>query len=62
VAYRVEPVRDDEQGFAPAQFAYRLLDITFVVRVHAGGRLVQDDDGRVFQDTAGNGDALFFAP
>ena len=61
VAYGVEPVGNDEQGLTTAEFAYRRLDIALVVRVHAGGRLVQDDDGRILEDAAGNGDALFFA-
>ena len=40
----VEPVGDDQQGLAPAQFTDGLLDVLFIVRVHAGCGLVQDDD------------------
>lgn len=43
------------------ELADRLLDVAFVVRVHAGGGFVEDDDGRVFQYAARDGDALLFA-
>ena len=40
----------------------RLLDRLLRLRVHGGGRLVQDQDARVVQDGAGDGDALLLAP
>ena len=54
----VQPVGDDQQGLALHQFRDGLLDVALVVRVHAGGCLVQNDDGCVLQDAAGNGDPL----
>ena len=38
-----------------------LLDVALVVGVDAGRGLVEDDDGRVLEDAAGNRDALLFA-
>ena len=61
VADGVQPVGDDQQGLALAQLADRLLNIALVVCVYAGGGLVQDDDGRVLQDAAGNGNSLFLS-
>ena len=37
------------KGFAPGQFRNGLLDQVLVFRVHAGGGLVQDDDGASFK-------------
>jgi hypothetical protein len=48
----VQPVSDDQQRFAAAQLADGLLDVAFVVRVHAGGGLVENDDGRVLENAA----------
>ena len=38
-----------DDGFAPGQFRNGLLDQVLVFRVHAGGGLVQDDDGASFK-------------
>ena len=38
-----------------------MLDKVFVLRVDAGGGLIQNDDERVLEDGAGDGDALLFA-
>ena len=61
VADRIQPVGDDQQRLALAQLADSLLDITLVVRVHAGCGLVQNDNGGVLQDTPGDGNSLFLA-
>ena len=57
----VQAMGDYEQGFARAQLVYRLLDGALVVGIDAGGGLVEDDDGRVLQDAARDGDALALA-
>lgn len=44
----VQPVGNDKQSLALAQLADGLLDVALVVGVHAGGGLVQNDDGGVF--------------
>ena len=54
-----QPVGDGEDGLSFRQGGQGLLDQVFVLRVHAGSGLVQDDDGRVFQDGPGDGDPLF---
>src|SRR5208282_5566316 len=53
-----EPVRDDERGAPAHQVAEALLDERLRLRVQAGGRFVQQEDARVRQDGAGDGDAL----
>ena len=52
-------VRYDEQCFAPYKFGDRLLNVPLVVEIDTRSRLVQNDDGSVFQDTPCDGDALF---
>ena len=56
-----QPVGDGDDGLAPGQLGNGLLDEVLVLRVNAGGCLVQNDDGRVFQDGPGDGDALLLA-
>jgi len=56
-----EAVGDDERGAVAGDVFQRLLDFAFGVGVEGGGRLVEQKDGRVFQDRAGDGDALFLA-
>ncbi len=56
-----EAVRDDEGGAAGEEALERLLDEELGVRVDAGGGFIEDEDGRIFQESAGDGDALFFA-
>ena len=56
-----QPVGDGDHGLAPRQLGERLLDQVLVFGVNAGGRFVQNDDGRIFQNGARNGNALLFA-
>ena len=56
-----EPVRDDEAGAALHQFLERLLHEPFAFGVERAGRLVEDQDGRVLEQRAGDGDALALA-
>lgn len=44
----VQPVGNDKQCLSLAQFADGLLDVAFVVGVHAGGGFIKYDDGGVF--------------
>ena len=55
---RGEAVRDDERGPAVQDGAQRFLDDLLRLRIHAARRLVEDDDARVRQDDAGEGDQL----
>src|SRR5216683_4563059 len=49
----------DQQGRAPLQEAAdRLLDLVFGGAVNRAGRVVQDEDARISQQGARNGDAL----
>ena len=50
-----------EDRLAPGQPGKRRLHPGFVVRVRKGRGLVQNDDGRIFQHDAGDGDALLLA-
>ena len=54
----IEPVGNDQQGLAPAQLGDGLLDVALIVGVHAGSGLIQNDDGSILQNAAGNGDSL----
>ena len=44
----VQPVGNDKQCLSLAQLADGLLDVALVVGVHAGGSLVQNNNGGVF--------------
>lgn len=55
----IQTVGNDQQGLTLYQFGDSLLNIALIVSVHAGGRLVQNYNGSVFQNTAGDGDTLF---
>ena len=56
-----QTVGNGDDGLAARQLGDRLLDKVLILRVDAGGRLVEDDDGRVLQNGAGNGYALLLA-
>jgi hypothetical protein len=56
-----KPVGDDERCPADHELVQRLLDKSFAFGVEGRGRLVEDQDLRVFEDGAGDGDALSLA-
>ena len=56
-----QPVRDDERGVLAGDVAERLLDGRLGAAVQRAGRLVEDQDRRVLQQGAGDGDALLLA-
>ncbi len=58
---RAEPVRDDEGGEAPHQGVQRFHDLRFRLEVKRAGRLVEQEDRRVFQKGAGQADPLLLA-
>ena len=51
-----------KQGLSLHQFGNSFLNIAFIVCIHTCGSFVQNDDRRVFQDTACNRNTLLFAP
>ena len=55
---RGETVGDDEGGPAAAQGFQPVLDECFTFAVQAGRRFVENEDGRVGENGAGDGDAL----
>src|SRR5213079_142421 len=57
-----EAVRDHDGGAAPRYGVKPLQPVAFGPRVHRAGRLVQEDDGRVSEEGAGQRDALPLAP
>src|SRR5262250_3393903 len=61
VLYRGETMRDDEDGAVLHQLAQRLLHQELAFRVQVRGRLIQDQDGRILQERARDGDALTLA-
>src|SRR5262249_32247445 len=56
-----EPMRDDERGAVLRHLLERILDVLLGVTVERGGRLVEQQDRRSFQDGARDGDALLLA-
>ena len=56
-----EPVGEDERGAPAHQPVQRVLDRGLALRVHRGERFVQDQDGRVAEQRAGDRDALALA-
>ena len=59
VADGAEPVGDDEDGLADDQLAERLLDQLLALGVERGGGLVEDEDRRVAQEGAGEGERIW---
>ena len=53
-----EAVGDDQHSLSRHQPAHGLLDHGLVLGVYISGRLVQHHNGRVLQETPGDGDAL----
>ena len=51
----------DLYGFAAHQFVNSLLYRHFAFGVERGGGFVKDDDGRIFQQGAGDAEVLLFA-
>ena len=52
---------DYEQGFSFCQSSDGLLDFFFVLLIGERSCLIQNHDRGIFQNHAGNGDALFLA-
>ncbi len=61
VADRRQPVRDRDRGAARREGVDGLLHGLLGLRVQGAGRLVEDEDGRVPQDGAGDRQALLLA-
>ena len=61
VADRAQMVRDDDRGAAGHEVLERLDDRLFGRRVERGRRLVENQNRRVADDGAGDGDALALA-
>ena len=61
VADRGEAVSDDEAGALDHEAVEGFLDEAFRLGIDAGGGFIEDEDGGIFEESAGDGDALFFA-
>ena len=57
-AHGGEAVGDDDGGAALAEFIERFLHACFGIGVQRAGGFVEQEDRRVFEDGAGDGDAL----
>ena len=53
-----EAVGDDKTGASLHEAQQGFLDSRFGARVHAGGGFVEDEDARVSEDGAGDGEQL----
>ncbi len=60
--HRRKPVRDDQRSAADHQPLHGLLDQHFALAVETRCRFVQDQDGRIREEGAGNRHTLAFAP
>ena len=54
-------MRDHQDGLVPRERFHGLLQLVLVFGIDVGGGLVEDDDGRVLEHGAGNGNALLLA-
>src|SRR5258708_12471690 len=61
-ANRGKPMRDYESGSPNHQVGERLLHEHLGLRIQLRGGLVQNKNGRIFQDGARDGDALSLSP
>ena len=61
VDHGADALRDDEGRAAFHQRVERFLDLRLGRQIHAGGRVVQDQDARIEQQGAGDGDALLLS-
>ena len=59
--YGRQAVRNDQRRAATHQRLQRILDRALALRIQCRGRFVEQQDGRVAQDGAGDGDALALA-
>ncbi len=55
------PVSDDENGLVFDEAGQSLLNRRFVLNIQTCGGLIQQDDGRILQEGAGDGNALTLA-
>ena len=62
LAYRGQPMGDHERGPVLDHLGQRALDVVFRANVNAGGRVVEDEDGRVQEQRASYGQALALSP
>ena len=56
--YGAHPVGDDKNGFVFYEPGKSLLNGSFVLHIQTGGGFVQQNDGRILQEGAGDGNAL----
>ena len=56
----VELVGDDDEGRVAPQGCHGVCDARFILGVERARGLVEENDGRSFQERAGDGDALAF--
>src|SRR5690606_37352169 len=53
-----DALRDDQAGATPGEFLHGGPELVFAFRIESGSRLVENDDRRVLQEGARDGDAL----
>ena len=58
---RREAMGDGDDGFAGGEFFQGGLDHAFAFGIQGGGGFVQEEDGGIFQESAGNGEALLLS-
>src|SRR5262249_59121398 len=56
-----QPMRNHESGTALHHFVEREIDAAFGERIECARRLVEDQNRRVFQERAGDGESLTLA-
>ena len=61
-AHSAQAVRNDKRGAALHDCDHGLMDAPLRFHIHAGGRVIQDQDGRVEQDRSGDRQTLALPP
>ena len=61
MAHSFQPVSNHNDRLVMGQLRDSLHQLLLVLRVHVGGGLVQNDDGRILHDGPGDGNALALA-
>jgi len=61
IPYRGQAMGNDNRCAVVCQFFQRLLDGTFAFVVEGAGRFVEDEDGRVFEEDAGDAETLLLS-
>ena len=61
IAHGFEPMGNHNNGLVSRQLFHRMLNQLFIFRINVGGRFIQNNNRRILNHRARNGNALLFA-